>query len=309
MSNLFSASGALVIDGTLAASNLSGTNTGNVTIGTANGLSVVGQAVSLATAIAGGANGALLGTDKTKLDALSGTNTGDQTTITGNAGTATALQTARSINGVSFNGTADITVADATKVAISGTETITGAKTFSAMLSASANISLTGTGAVNYIVGSTPDAVTGPLIPCVGIIPAANPTIGDAIFGVGNSVGVMSFLVRYSGSVHSVGDFTTGTSGDVLGGRLISSASASGTNSFKSLDGGRWNLSTADASAYLARNAANVINTPGKLTATTGLGVGNSAAATTLGTVVKKVEIFDSTGTSLGFLPIYDAIT
>ena len=40
----------------------------------------------------------------------SGTNTGDQTTITGNAGTATALQTARLINGVSFNGTADITV-------------------------------------------------------------------------------------------------------------------------------------------------------------------------------------------------------
>ena len=38
----------------------------------------------------------------------SGTNTGDQTTITGNAGTATALQTARNIQGVSFNGTADI---------------------------------------------------------------------------------------------------------------------------------------------------------------------------------------------------------
>lgn len=38
----------------------------------------------------------------------SGTNTGDQTTVTGNAGTATALQTARLINGVSFNGSADI---------------------------------------------------------------------------------------------------------------------------------------------------------------------------------------------------------
>ncbi|HEY1062908.1 MAG TPA: hypothetical protein VGE44_14525 [Daejeonella sp.] len=39
---------------------------------------------------------------------LSGTNTGDQTSVTGNAGTATALQTARNIQGVSFNGTADI---------------------------------------------------------------------------------------------------------------------------------------------------------------------------------------------------------
>jgi len=41
---------------------------------------------------------------------LSGTNTGDQTSVTGNAGTATALQTARNINGVAFNGTADITI-------------------------------------------------------------------------------------------------------------------------------------------------------------------------------------------------------
>lgn len=41
---------------------------------------------------------------------LSGTNTGDQTTITGNAGTATALQTARTISGTSFDGTANITL-------------------------------------------------------------------------------------------------------------------------------------------------------------------------------------------------------
>lgn len=45
---------------------------------------------------------------------LSGTNTGDQTTVSGNAGTATALQNARTIGGVSFNGTGNITVASAT---------------------------------------------------------------------------------------------------------------------------------------------------------------------------------------------------
>lgn len=44
----------------------------------------------------------------------SGTNTGDQTTVSGNAGTATALQNARTIGGVSFDGTANITVATAT---------------------------------------------------------------------------------------------------------------------------------------------------------------------------------------------------
>lgn len=50
---------------------------------------------------------------------------------TGNAATATALQTARTINGVSFNGTADITVADATKLPLSG-GTMTGNITFNA---------------------------------------------------------------------------------------------------------------------------------------------------------------------------------
>ena len=48
--------------------------------------------------------------DKTKLADLSGVNTGDQTSVTGNAGTATALQTARSINGVSFDGTSNVTI-------------------------------------------------------------------------------------------------------------------------------------------------------------------------------------------------------
>lgn len=42
--------------------------------------------------------------------AVSGTNTGDQTSVSGNAGTATALATSRNINGVAFNGTANITV-------------------------------------------------------------------------------------------------------------------------------------------------------------------------------------------------------
>jgi hypothetical protein len=48
-------------------------------------------------------------------------------TVSGNAGSATQLQTARTINGVSFNGTQDITVtaADNTKVALAGS-TMTG---------------------------------------------------------------------------------------------------------------------------------------------------------------------------------------
>ena len=48
--------------------------------------------------------------EKQKLAGISGTNTGDQTSVTGNAGTATKLQTARTINGVSFDGGANITI-------------------------------------------------------------------------------------------------------------------------------------------------------------------------------------------------------
>jgi hypothetical protein len=62
--------------------------------------------------------GLIVGTDvqahSAALDAVSGTNTGDQTTVSGNAGTATILATARTIGGVSFNGSANITVSTAT---------------------------------------------------------------------------------------------------------------------------------------------------------------------------------------------------
>lgn len=54
--------GNKTFSGTIAASNLSGTNTGDVTIGTASGLSLVGQALSLGLASAG-VTGALSGTD------------------------------------------------------------------------------------------------------------------------------------------------------------------------------------------------------------------------------------------------------
>lgn len=63
--------------------NTSGTNSGNETAGT------IKTALGITT--------------------LSGSNTGDQTSVSGNAGTATALASARTIGGVSFDGTANIT--------------------------------------------------------------------------------------------------------------------------------------------------------------------------------------------------------
>lgn len=66
--------------------------------------------------------------EKTKLSAITGSNTGDQTTITGNAATATKLAASKNINGVAFDGSADITIA-ADAGTLSGTalkSTVTG---------------------------------------------------------------------------------------------------------------------------------------------------------------------------------------
>jgi hypothetical protein len=46
-----------------------------------------------------------------------------------------------------------------------------------------------------------------------------------------------------------------------------------------------------------------------KVLTTAGIGVGNSASASALGTLSKKMEVFDASGNSLGFVPIYTTIT
>ena len=46
-----------------------------------------------------------------------------------------------------------------------------------------------------------------------------------------------------------------------------------------------------------------------KVTAALPSTLGDSVAATTPGSVVKSIEVFDADGNSVGFLPVYDAIT
>jgi hypothetical protein len=82
--------------------------------------------------------------------------------------------------------------------------------------------------------------------------------------------------------------------------RVDTSASGSGTILFG--DG-----AAADVNLY--RPAANTLKTDDKLIAALGLGVGNSAAATSLGSVTRKIQVFDAAGASIGFVPVYDAIS
>ncbi|MEH1129128.1 right-handed parallel beta-helix repeat-containing protein [Micromonospora sp. CPCC 206061] len=54
--------------------------------------------------------------------------------------------------------------------------------------------------------------------------------------------------------------------------------------------------------------ASGSLKTTGKVIAIGGLGVGNSVVASTPGSVVRKMEVFSSTGASLGWVPIYNSI-
>lgn len=61
----------------------------------------------------------------------------------------------------------------------------------------------------------------------------------------------------------------------------------------------------------LYRNKANQLKTDDKFLADLGLGVGNSAAATEVigKAVVKKIQVFDASGVSIGYIPVYSSIT
>lgn len=69
-----------------------------------------------------------------------------------------------------------------------------------------------------------------------------------------------------------------------------------------------WGPGNAGRDTNLYRPAANRLATDDMFVAGAGLGVGNSAAATTPGSVVRKIEVFDAAGTSLGFIPVYSSI-
>lgn len=124
---------------------------------------------------------------KLGITTLSGANTGDQTSVSGNAGTATALQTARTINNISFDGSANITIPNIPVTAAPGTDlTATGMT-----IQLTAGVALT-FGDVCYIdsagkaqLGNATDISKAPIaIMCVDASIALNATGTFLLLGV-----------------------------------------------------------------------------------------------------------------------------
>jgi hypothetical protein len=152
---------------------------------------------------------------------LSGTNTGDQTSVTGNAGSATVLQTARTINGVSFNGSANVTVPAAAG-------TLTGATLASGVTASS----LTSLGTLGSLT------VSGNVVLGDAQADTLNVGNGDIIKDAAGNVGLG---VSPSGKLDVYGNYMLLRNGTYLGyigyGLLLSGGLGAGNLAIRS-DGG-----------------------------------------------------------------------
>lgn len=179
---------------------------------------------------------------------ISGTNTGDQTSVTGNAGTATALQTARTINGVSFDGTANITV-----TAAAGTLTGT---TLNSGVTAS---SLTSVGTI-----------------ATGVWNATDIAVADG----GTGVSTLTAYAPIFGGTTSTGAVQSGTVGTA--GQVLTSNGAGALPTFQSPAGGGNVSNTGTPTAGQAAEWTNATTLQG--VAVTGSGSYVKATSPTLTT-------------------------
>lgn len=243
------------------------------------------------------------------------------TTITGNAGTATKLQTARTINGVSFDGSSNITITDSTKqpldndltaiAALSGTsgflkKTATDTWTLdtSTYVTSSGVTSVTGTAPIVSSGGTTPAiSISAATTSSAGSMSAADKTKLDAISGTNTGdqtitltgdvtgSGTRSFAATLANSGVTAGTYTkvtTDAKGRVTSGTTLSASDIPTLN--QSTTGSAATLTTArTVQTNLGSTASASFNgsadiTPG-VTGTLPVSNGGTGATTLTGLV------------------------
>ncbi len=230
---------------------------------------------------------------------LSGTNTGDQTTVSGNAGTATALQTARNIGGVSFDGTADITVSTATAgFTISGGNLALGTNsiTLTGSIGATGARSTKGWFVDLQVTNAIAGSVTGNAATATALQTAR--TIGGTNFdGTGN----ITVATATAG-------FTVSGGALALGGNDITMSGSIGTTGTRVLKGWFTDLQVTNTiTGAVSGNAATAtaLQTARNINGTSFDGSANitvTAASSTLTGTVLATNVVTSSLTSVGTL-------
>lgn len=146
-----------------------------------------------------------------------------------------------------------------------------------------AGVAITAADVSAHVVGSTladtlPNGldVTGDVWFRAGVLRIRSANVGDTWFGTNTTAGLANSL------------FTIDLSG-----------------------AHQWGPGTAVRDTFLRRSGVGLLRADAsKVLADNGIGVGNSAAASSLsGNLVRKMQVFDASGNSLGYVPIYDGIT
>ena len=70
-----------------------------------------------------------------------------------------------------------------------------------------------------------------------------------------------------------------------------------------------WGPGNGGRDVNLYSQGGDKLKTDDLLITALGLGVGNSASASALGTLTRKMQVYDASGASLGYVPIYSTIT